>query len=506
MFNSICIKTTGFLWKLPILAGAICLCTCSDDSDLGSTPISDPDNGEVSFVITNESGSGTGSTDSPAVVAYGDTLNMVISQKSSYTDSDGTVFTCEPEATISLYVAIDTVYVQNENLLTEIQEDSQVQTSESGTNPVSHKLAQVFDVGGQSIYFDLGYEVYTYINSADQTIEMPYIKLNQANYGSAATDETEETAAETKASTEISDMVVTITPLASTRAVVNDTVLYNVNVLFNLEAESQNAKEEVSQTIVFSVNYIGAVVSSSDPELVKVEYRTGYVWEEAHDNLKLAYYPIVYRDRYYSSGDSITDTFVDAGHMVTKLAYFNYDRPSIRIDSTYFLNASSYIVNNDSVSIKSGSTEVPDISTLTTAVWRDEYMTDPAGTSWSDYSISKLYDVNAFVAADNVASDGNWQTSSLETGWYFRDIHYRKSMRLLDGEVYIDAYVIDLKIYDQFLVIDGRLIDFLEYQPQYNFNMKSEYGSGSLVNTLECNFVFMGRNFYCAVIDTITQY
>lgn len=713
--------TRFFLNTAAVLAGAICLCTCSDDSQTtpepDPTPGVDPDNGEVTFVITNENGNGTGSTDSSAEVAYGDTLSMVISQKSSYTDSDGKVFTCEPEATISLYAAMDTVYAQNENLLTQIQEDSQVQTSENGTNPVRHLLDQTFKVGNQSIHFDLGYEVYTYINNADQAIEMPYVKLNQANYGSAAADEKGETAPETKASAKISDRVVTLTPLASTRAIVNDTVLYNVNVRFNLKAESQNAKDDVSRTIEFSVNYIGAVVSSmevpdpensalsydvsvvkgtgngtaespaiapagdslrvqinqtssysdtdgtkvernpyasialfasrdivyaasideltslqdssepktstsgsepirhlieqtfnvggkeialnsayevytytnkaekliempyvkispagtpeitiaesprtkavvndttfytvtvrfnlelesvnaaetssrtiafavtypgavitetevDEPELVSVEYRTGYVWEEAHDNLPLLYYATVYRDRHYSNGEVLTDRFVDAGHMVSKIPSTNFSRPSIQeyeaLGLQYILNEFSDTVINDSVTICNMSTVVPDISALTTEVFRDEYMTDPAGT-WSAYNVSKLYDVNEFIATDNVPSNGNWQTSTLETGWYFKDIRYRKSLRLRDSKhnnYYIDAYILDLVVYDQFLVIDGRLIDFLEYQPQYNFNLKSENTSAGLVHTFECRFEFMGRNFYGALINTITQ-
>lgn len=61
-------------------------------------------------------------------------------------------------------------------------------------------------------------------------------------------------------------------------------------------------------------------VPDPEPELVKVEYRTDYIWEEAHDNLPLLYYAIVYRDRYYRHSDGreeiLTDRFVDNGHMV----------------------------------------------------------------------------------------------------------------------------------------------------------------------------------------------
>ena len=56
------------------------------------------------------------------------------------------------------------------------------------------------------------------------------------------------------------------------------------------------------------------------PELVKMEYRPGWTWEEAHDNLPLLYYAHVDRDRYYSNGEVYTDHFVDYGHDAQVLA------------------------------------------------------------------------------------------------------------------------------------------------------------------------------------------
>ena len=88
---------------------AISLSSCSSD---GSEPTSKPnpkDNGEIAFTIDLPSSSGNGSSSSPAVVRNGETLSMTISQRSSYTDPDGTVFTCEPKAVIQLSAKADTV-------------------------------------------------------------------------------------------------------------------------------------------------------------------------------------------------------------------------------------------------------------------------------------------------------------------------------------------------------------------------------------------------------------
>ena len=719
---------------LTALAAVICLHACSEDDpvnpDPDPTPVVDPDNGEVTFVITNESGSGTGTVDAPAEVADGDTLSMVIRQKSSYTDSDGTVFTCEPEAKFSIHAVMDTVYAQNEDLLTKI-EDSEVTTSKEGTNPVRNLTKQTIKVGPQSIKAEMLNEVYTYINKAQQAIEMPYARWNELSAESPSADEREEDAQQTKADVNIAKTAVTLTPLAQTRAIVSDTTLYNVNLRLYGEVEVKNAKNETKQPIVIDVNYIGAVVSSmeipdedngevsfeiesdgiqgegtaaspyiitpenalnlvirqksrytdidgstfereplatinaslgkdvvyaesldlltslageaevntseegdnpvrhaitqayelggmpidfalgyevypyttqagetiempygklnpasyggtrtqeasakyaariskpvvsavpqtratvsdttmyditatfhielesvnaketskrtfvfavtypagvitekevEDPDLVRVEYRTGYTWEEAHDNLPLLYYATVYRDRYYSNGEVITDTFVDVGHMVSFSAsrdpekagsYSPEDEISIIYSEQTFENSDQHLVIKCSL-------QVSDIEALSTEIGRDE--PDPAG-NWNEYVISKTYDANSFISASDVPCNQEWGTDNRQQGWYFSDCGFMKRLDVCyQGKQTIYqgmcCYNITMEVYDQFLVIDGRRIDFLEYRPDFHFNLLTKDIPNGIEHTYECNFEFMGRNFYVAVINTITQ-
>ena len=721
---------------LTALAAAICLHACSEDDpvnpDPDPTPVVDPDNGEVTFVITNESGSGTGTVDAPAEVADGDTLSMVIRQKSSYTDSDGTVFTCEPEAKFSIHAVMDTVYAQNEDLLTKI-EDSEVTTSKEGTNPVRNLTKQTIKVGPQSIKAEMLNEVYTYINKAQQAIEMPYARWNELSAESPSADEREEDAQQTKADVNIAKTAVTLTPLAQTRAIVSDTTLYNVNLRLYGEVEVKNAKDETKQPIVIDVNYIGAVVTSmeipdedngevsfeiesdgiqgegsaaspyiitpenalnlvirqksrytdidgstfereplatinaslgkdvvyaesldlltslageaevntseegdnpvrhaitqaydlggmpidfalgyevypyttqagetiempygklnpasyggtqtqeasakyaariskpaisavpqtratvsdttmyditatfnvelesvnaketskrtfvfavtypagvitekevEDPDLVRVEYRTGYTWEEAHDNLPLLYYATVYRDRYYSNGEVITDTFVDTGHMVGLSASFSPDGSNSKEFSNGHIvkwTGNSTYTQNDSVLIIISSTQVTDLSRIATQVGQNEYFST-AG-EWDRYSISKLYNATEFISATDVPSQEGWDICNLEVGWYFRDIRYIREIKLDydDGIRVIHGvrrYSIMLCVYDQYLSIDGRRIDFLRYQPEYHFNLQTKDIPNGIEHIYECNFEFMGRNFYVADINTITQ-
>ena len=724
-----------FICGLTALAAAICLHACGEDDpvnpDPDPTPVVDPDNGEVTFVITNESGSGTGTVDAPAEVADGDTLSMVIRQKSSYTDSDGTVFTCEPEAKFSIHAVMDTVYAQNEDLLTKI-EDSEVTTSKEGTNPVRNLTKQTIKVGPQSIKAEMLNEVYTYINKAQQAIEMPYARWNELSAESPSADEREEDAQQTKADVNIAKTAVTLTPLAQTRAIVSDTTLYNVNLRLYGEVEVKNAKNETKQPIVIDVNYIGAVVSSmevpdedngevsfeiesdgiqgegsaaspyiitpedalnlvihqksrytdidgstfereplatinaslgkdvvyaesldqltslageaevntseegnnpvrhaitqaydlggmpidfalgyevypyttqagetiempygklnpasyggtrtqeasakyaariskpavsavpqtratvndttmyditatfhvelesvnaketskrtfvfavtypagvitekevEDPDLVRVEYRTGYTWEEAHDNLPLLYYATVYRDRYYSNGEVITDTFVDVGHMaafiVTRFPEFvgySTDRgiPIEWGEQTYEINAEGFLVHT-------AASKVPDPSLLVAGNVSEKHDTNPG--DWDAYVVSKLYNPSDFISAAEVPTNGAWSNDNRESGWYFSNCGFHRNIEInYQAETlieYVSRYSFVINVYDQFLVIDGRRIDFLKYRPDFHYNLSIENGGGGVIVTCELRFTFMERDFYTAFIETFTAF
>lgn len=241
------------------------LCSCSSDED-GPSPPEEDNTGDVSVTIDTGGCSGDGSSSSPIVVENGKTLNMVLSQKSSYTNPDGSVITREPKANISLQTKLDTLYAKDIKTLTSVNGNPKVESTSSGSTPLRNQTLQTFNIGGQEITFDLGYEIYKIINSAGQTIEMPYIKLNPAQYGTASS--AEKTDAKTRAQVCITE--ITLTPLNLTRGVtVTDSVAYNVSVSFNLDMESVNTKEENKQNLSFTVNYIGIVETSTeypDPE------------------------------------------------------------------------------------------------------------------------------------------------------------------------------------------------------------------------------------------------
>lgn len=232
-----------------LLAALLCGITVACDEDI-TTPTDYPTEGDIHFVLSaggDSIGAGT-----PLAVAQGDTLSMTISQKSSYTDPDGTVFTCEPKATIELFATVDTIYAKDIETLLKINENADVTTAQSGTNPVLYTINQKFMIGEQEVVFDLGHEVYSHVNSLSSVIEMPYVKVNEAKLGSGHVSESGD-------GTRNSSPYVTLRALSLTRASITDSTMFEVSAKFNLELESVNTKSENKETLEFNVNYVGVV-------------------------------------------------------------------------------------------------------------------------------------------------------------------------------------------------------------------------------------------------------
>ena len=692
--------------------------SCGDDKEeLAPTPqppVQEDDvPGSVVFSVSAKGGKGEGTSTSPVVVQRGDTLHMTLSQTSSYNDPDGTVFTCKPEAAIKLFTAADTLFVKDFKTLTAVQENPELTDEISSGERLTKKTLQSFSVGGKEIFFDLAYDIFNHVNSRQKRIEMPYIKVNSANYGTAQAEET-------RAVTPVAVTGMRITPHApQTRGTIVDSTAYDVSVSFNIALESVNTKEVQKDTLSFEVVFLAVVESTTDypdpvmqfdyqlqvlggtgciqspfllaphqtlsicfqgnarydyfsvaelvsktmrfepkasvmltantedtlwvtnkeeleqfvaadaiidddgafttgqktfsvagkdivlnwnyetyatinvegkdvavpcfelgePEivsvdatelpnvtipgkqakvyevevrfsqelrsvnlaqessetieyivkfigatevkLVKVVYRKDWEWVEPHDNIMLAYYPIVYRDRIYSNGETFTDTFRDAGHVAfiisavqPEIALYGGEREENGI--TFFYGIHSHTNIADSVITTSGSVAVPNLSlvkrglNLVTGEEVDiDYLTSPAGT-WDEYVTGKNY-ANLDIPLNGIDVVGADSVSSKPSGWYFfaptymhtRFYEYDERVALIDMDIYVC-------VYDQFLVIDGQMINFLEFRKPATFNFKEKNitmpnGAPGIVATYDAHLQFLGRNFYGAITDTIYQ-
>lgn len=247
------------LWKTWLKVAACAafglLMACSDNGGENepSTPTPTPTPtpgtsvGTIDFSLKTEDGTSL-PTQGPVQVESQQGLELVISQKSSYTDPNGKVYTCEPKASIALEASLDTVYAKDIKALTTINGNPKAQTGQSGSNPVKKTTQQVFSIGEQDIFFDLAHEIYTYTNSKQQKIEMPYILVGQAKYGDG-------TATESKTASS----PITLRSLSLSRASVTDSTLYEVDAKFSLEVSTVNTKESQKQTLNFEVGYLAVV-------------------------------------------------------------------------------------------------------------------------------------------------------------------------------------------------------------------------------------------------------
>ena len=472
-------------------------------------PDPEPEYGELAFDINIEGGEGSGTKDSPAETFGANKLNLFMMQKSSYTTADGTLFEYEPKANVEFWADLDTVYVKDLAELTNATVSPETNVSNSGENPVVYKIAQNFLIGQQNIHFNMAYDVYSCTNKAGNIIGMPYVKLNQANWA-------DEDAIETNTKVKSVKSAISVKPLPQTRAIVKDTVLYEVSATFNVDIETVKTEEKNEQTLVFVVKYIGAVVTETEvpdpePNLVKVMYRTGYEWVEAHDNLPLLYFAHVYRDRYYDNGEVVSDFFVDYGHLWSGLATYGPDRyMDIEYhDGTVGTCYGYNFVYNDSIYNSSSTLIVPDIDKMSSELSYDEWNTY-LPDEWEKYQESKLYNTE-FIAVDNSLCEQNWEKSDRQSGWYFKDCAWLRRISLFyDGE-FTRCYDMQPRWYEQYLVIDGLRIDFIAWRPTLSYSFTHEdfpetaESPRCRVYKYQCHAKYYSRNFYINAIDSVIE-
>lgn len=238
-----------------LMAAIIGFCSSCDKENLVPEQENDADAGACEFVVNIGGGNTADGADTPFEVSGTDPVSVTIVQKSSYTDPDGSVFTCEPKAHINIQAKVDTVFAKDINYLTTLINSTIENSEQKNVNFVEKGLNQKFEIGGQEINIDLDYEVYTYTNSKSKAIEMPYVKVNSAKLATSGTNETR---------VGYRTSAVVLRTMALTRASISDTAKFNVNVKFEVELESVNTKAENKKTVEFNVSYVGVVENMTE--------------------------------------------------------------------------------------------------------------------------------------------------------------------------------------------------------------------------------------------------
>ena len=268
------------------------------------------------------------------------------------------------------------------------------------------------------------------------------------------------------------------------------------------------------------------------PVLDTVIYRTGYTWEEAHDNLPLLYYAHVERERHYTNGKVYTDRFVDNGHPVELISSltcrFDFSADAYQVegecqfddgDRAVFHKGERYGEPNDSIHTTSSIVEVTFPNNIT---FEEQWHSAPDGDTypgkWDSYVEDKLYAENTYlhIPIEENPATPLYEKTSLPSGWYFNGFTEKADF---SGFYYNEPYrrsslynsFLHIRCYDQFLVIDGLRISFLAYLPQREFNWliddlpaTEKYSVGKRY-TRETRVNFLGRNFYAAYIIDVHQ-
>ena len=450
--------------------------------------------------------SGTTCTQSPFALTDGaSSMTIACEQQSAYTWFDTQrmeqqAVNYAPTAQISVSITNDTVHVDNDEILKQTSSAEPVVRSE-GENPTVYSGSQNYEIGGgQTISINWGYDAYGSVEIEGSQIAIPYLELSQP---------------------ELVDVTVTERP----DVLISDetATAFEVSALFRQMITPRNVSESEPKTIEYIVRYMAV----KEVRLTKVVYRKSWEWNTPHDNIILAWAPIVYRDRIYSDGTTFTDTF-SGSFMFKSLSSVTAgggNVPDIDCESEYSWDGNRILyhiyneIYTDSTRINTQSIGVTSLSAVKGwEVAEDTYVSSISPGDWAKYGQSKLYDSGVNVpSVDGVEFVGNNGTSERASGWYAWEIGYTKRI-VADYENsrpplinYLVNMRVGLRIPDQFLVMDGKMINYLEYRGEPQTTVQTEditmpNGAPARVYKLEGRQHFLDKNFYVAAIDTVYQF
>lgn len=183
------------------------------------------ENGKLAFEISSDGSEG----------------DFELVQKSTYVDPDGTEYEYSPKASVSVRIMSDTLAVDNVSDLVSADTLSTIISAEYDEDDMLYTVEQRILIGQQEILLTLQSEEPVLENSLGQTVRLPFLKLGKARLTSV-------------------DAVCN----AATRVIeITDTVLYDVVVSYEIEAEICNVEESLAKVIPCSATYTGFTSETS---------------------------------------------------------------------------------------------------------------------------------------------------------------------------------------------------------------------------------------------------
>lgn len=364
--------------------------------------------------------------------------------------------------------------------------------SVTGYDPQTVHVRQQFLIGPQTVTFEWSYEDYGLVKTDKGIVALPFL---QPDIPELVSIDAQETEVSQQAARRLAPINIKASQLPASANISNlqgESKTYNVTARFRQRFSMANQSDKQPFEKEFDIKYTVTL----DNKLVDVTYEKDYEWTEAHDNLPVMTYYIVYRHRTYSTGETLTDTFIcPYGWMVS-------------IDTTISKRNTgpfSFVYHNNNLDeqdfrhIKTTSTGVPDINLLSYQVFKDTDEWD--NRNLNDYT-SALYNYH-------------YDSENPQEGWYAKGIYRNRSVAILYDETHynnewVNIEKIGIEFYDRFLYIDGQVIDFSDYRMTYDFDFREQPttlsdGTPAKVFTHECKAKYLGKDFYVTTVDTVYQ-
>lgn len=223
------IRVDAFLCVLVMFLSIIVSCENIelDEPDKGlPVEITAGENGKLTFEISS--------------AGYEGDLELV--QKSIYVDPDGTEYECSPKASVSVCVISDTLTVDNIADLVSADTLSTILSSEYDEDKMLYTVEQKILIGQQEILLTLQSEEPVLENSLGQNVRLPFLKLRKARLSG----------------------VEAVSHDAATKVIeITDTLLFDVVVSYEIEAEICNIEESYIKKISGSATYLGLTEETS---------------------------------------------------------------------------------------------------------------------------------------------------------------------------------------------------------------------------------------------------
>lgn len=242
----------------------------------------------------------------------------------------------------------------------------------------------------------------------------------------------------------------------------------------------------MKQLITFILLLCGIMQGfAQEPTLVDVKYRRDFVIEEPHHNLPLATRYVVYRDKIYSNGETVTDTFNSGLCAALEADYtINFKHPII-------LSANGFeTIGTDTVAVTN-----PEATEFVAINSNDSI----------DFQFGEKLETYELMGAGEY-----FNPESPKEGWYFRGVSkiYQRSAK--NPEITRRYLRSGMCFYDRFLYIDGQIIDFWDMVMTHNVEYTSESktledGTPAKVFTHKHTAKYLGMDFSITLHDVYVQ-